>query len=155
MIKTSFYVVILFFIIHDAWSQRVPRPGGGGEDIEVHGEKNTRSGLDSFYKIFKQQLTKCDPKKKIKIDFDHIYHYLFQKHFESMMKAKQLEKRPHEFCHSEKNDTIDCILNKKLKQSLESLIKNNYVEDHFKRQKDLSKREIQDRIDFLKHLTEK
>lgn len=89
------------------------------------------------------------------MDFDQIYHYLFQKHFESIMKLKHLKKKPNEFCPSENNDTIDCILNKKMKESLESLIEKNYVEDHFKRQKDLSKREIQDRIDFLKHLTEK
>jgi hypothetical protein len=155
MIKTYLYFFLLFLTLQEASAQRVPRPGGGGEDIEVNGEKYTKSEFDSFYKLFKQQLKKCDPKRKVKMDFDHVFNYLFQKHIESIMKDKHLAKKPDDYCHKEKGEIIDCMLNKKLKQSLNILIKNNYVKDHLKKQKGLSKKEINERIEFLIHLTEK
>ncbi len=155
MIKTYFYFFLLFLTFQEASAQRVPRPGGGGEDIEVNGEKYSRPEIDSFYKIFKLQLKKCDPKRKVKMDFDHIYHYLFERHIESIMKNKHILKKTDDYCHKDKGERIDCILSKDMKQSLKVLIDTNYVKNHFKKQKGLSKKEINERIEFLTHLIEK
>gem|GEM_PF-3334269 len=155
MIKTYFYFFLLFLTFQEASAQRVPRPGGGGEDIEVNGEKYSKSEIDSFYKLFKLQLKKCDPKRKVKMDFDHVFHYLFERHIETIMKDKHLAKKPDDYCHKENGNIIDCLLSKRLKQSLKTLIDNNYVKNYLKKQKGLSKKEINERIEFLTHLTEK
>jgi hypothetical protein len=155
MIKAYFYFFLLFLTLQEASAQRVPRPGGGGEDIEISGERNLKSEIDSFNKLFKQQLKKCDPKRKVKMDFDHVYHYLFERHIESIMKDKHILKRTDDYCHRDKGDQIDFILSKDMKKSLKTFIDNNYVKNYLKKQKGLSKKEINERIEFLTHLTEK
>jgi hypothetical protein len=146
---------LLVLTLNEANAQKVPRPGGGGEDIELLGEKETIPKIKTFFKIFHHQLKSCDPKRKVEMNFEDVFNYLFHRHMETLMKASHFNKKNSDYCHKENGNNIDCIMNEKLKDNLKELIASKYVENYFRTEKNLSKKEIKEKIDFLNHLVEK
>jgi len=155
MNKMYIYFLLLFLTLQEAKSQKVPRPGGGGDHSDLIGEKETKSNVKSFFSTFKYQLKSCDPKRKMEMNFENVYNYLFHRHMETWMKDSHLSKKTGDYCHKESGEIIDCIMNEKMKASLKILIESKYVENYFKKEKDLPMREIREKIDFLNHLLEK
>jgi hypothetical protein len=152
-IQAICFVIVLTF--NQAHAQKVPRPGGGGDDSELIGEKESKPKIETFYNLFNHQLKSCDPKRKMEMNFENVFNYLFYRHMESIMKVGHLSRKIGDYCHKEKGNIIDCILNKNLKENLNELIASKYVENYYRFEKNLTKKEISDKIDFLKHLVEK
>jgi hypothetical protein len=92
---------MLIFTLSEASAQKIPRPGGGGEDIDIYGEKYSDPEVIHFYRLFNQQLKKCDPKRKVKMDFEHVFNYLFQLHIEIITRVKLFETKPRYSCFKE------------------------------------------------------
>jgi len=133
-------------------SQKVARPGGGGEK-EI-GRTNIENEINIFIKALNQRLNFCEPKAKKLKNFEEMYEFLFQKHFHKMLSGKEkLQPKLEVKCFNDHSkDNLSCLLTNQVQSKLKKLTENPQLPTYLKSELNLRDEDIEYRILFLKLL---